>query len=1277
MLHGHLKKTASLFSVFLFSAWFSAHSTIPEIKRVVVIGVDGMGGFYLNQNKAKIPNLDALKTSGAWTYIHMRNTSPGISLPNWFSMAAGTEPAGCGVTTNTWHRPSGFNWPTMYGKLFESIPDFKTAVFAQWPVYLEVVESGTAVTETGGDESEIMDKAVRHFLESRPQLIFIHLNIVDVAGHTSGWGSSQYYAAIETADALIGRMVGAVRGSSMAGETAIVVTADHGGIGKNHNEGGGDPLVPENSAVPFIISGPGVRRTSLDRQIIGRELRIFDLAPTMLYVFGVCQPIQWTGLPVTEAFSKALSEPVDLTAKAAGQNRIDLAWTNTSRNHTGFRIERKTTGGSYKEIATVGSSQTVYTDAGLTGGFYTYRVRSTDGTGQSDCSNEASAAVGVLMRDDFSGAQLQGWSVVDQGKQEAPSAWKTDRGEAAQSSNLFDALASTAGRLGTYIYRNSPSAFSWSGYAVDVKVRSLDDDGIGIMFSYRDVNNYYRFEMDSQRKFRRLIRKVKGVVTLLASAQTGYTADRMYAIHAEASDGSIRVKVDGMDQFGGAVADDALPGGTVALYCWGNAGSYFDDLTVTAVTPELAVPAAPAALTASAGGSRIDLAWSSASRNHSGFKIERRPAGGPYAEIAATGSGQTSYSDALDLAAGAAYSYRVRAYNETGNSDYSNEASAVAGLLMRDDFSGARLQGWSAVDQGKMEGPSAWKTDRGEAVQSSNVYDALTSSADRVGTYVYWNATPALTWSNYSLDVKLRAADDDGIGIMFYYGDINNYYRFEMDSQRKFRRLIGKVKGVATLLASSQTGYTKNRTYSIHAEASGGTIRVKVDGDEQFGGAVADQALPGGTVALYCWGNAGSYFDDAVVTSLALSVPASAPISVLPSAPAGLTAKIATGAGIALTWTASSPVPAGYHIERKQQGGAYAEIGTAGQDQTAYSDASELASGTAYAYRVRAYNEAGNSEYSNEAAVTVPAAAEWLRDDFNDGNLAGWSTVDQGMTEGPSKWSSWNAAVLQSSNCYDNLSAVAGRLGTYACWNATSALTWSNYSLDVKLRAADDDGIGVMFYYRDPNNYYRFEMDSQRKFRRLIKKVNGVVTLLAGNQSGHVMNQTYAIRVEVYAGSIRVKVDGKEQFGGAVPDQALPGGSVALYCWGNAGSIFDDVVVTSLNTVLQKARENDFAQPGRAIPDLFAMAQNYPNPFNPSTVIDYSLPEAGDVRIQIYDDLGREIRTLVNEAGKPPGFYTAIWNGKNRHGMNVPTGMYLCRIMFRGQAVTRKMTLVK
>lgn len=79
------------------------------------------------------------------------------------------------------------------------------------------------------------------------------------------------------------------------------------------------------------------------------------------------------------------------------------------------------------------------------------------------------------------------------------------------------------------------------------------------------------------------------------------------------------------------------------------------------------------------------------------------------------------------------------------------------------------------------------------------------------------------------------------------------------------------------------------------------------------------------------------------------------------------------------------------------------------------------------------------------------------------------------------------------------------------------------------------------------------------------------------------------------------------------------------------------------------------------IPTEFELHQNYPNPFNPETHIMYAIPIHSFVNITIYDLRGRRIVELVDET-KAPGNYIEVWPGRNSTGINVATGMYVCRM---------------
>jgi len=92
---------------------------------------------------------------------------------------------------------------------------------------------------------------------------------------------------------------------------------------------------------------------------------------------------------------------------------------------------------------------------------------------------------------------------------------------------------------------------------------------------------------------------------------------------------------------------------------------------------------------------------------------------------------------------------------------------------------------------------------------------------------------------------------------------------------------------------------------------------------------------------------------------------------------------------------------------------------------------------------------------------------------------------------------------------------------------------------------------------------------------------------------------------------------------------------------------------------------------GGSTVEQYKLDQNYPNPFNPSTKISYSIKEEGLVTLKVYDVLGKEIATLVNE-NKPKGIYEAEFNA-----LQLPSGMYIYKIQAGSFTDAKKMLLTK
>jgi len=88
-------------------------------------------------------------------------------------------------------------------------------------------------------------------------------------------------------------------------------------------------------------------------------------------------------------------------------------------------------------------------------------------------------------------------------------------------------------------------------------------------------------------------------------------------------------------------------------------------------------------------------------------------------------------------------------------------------------------------------------------------------------------------------------------------------------------------------------------------------------------------------------------------------------------------------------------------------------------------------------------------------------------------------------------------------------------------------------------------------------------------------------------------------------------------------------------------------------------------------PVTFELAQNYPNPFNPSTIINYSIPEAGNIRLSVYNLVGEEVAVLVNGFSQAGSFEVTF------DASNLSTGVYLYKLQSANSVQTKKMMLLK
>jgi hypothetical protein len=287
-------------AVLLFLLACTAYAAASEVRTVIIVGVDGLSPRGLDEGVT--PHMNRLLEQGSHTF-QARGVFPTSSSPNWASMIMGAGPEQHGITSNDWRlwnrtilpskEGSSGRFPCVFSETNRQRPDARIAVVYDWGGFGELFDHAVVDLNADTDGPEItMATAVREFKEHWPALLFIHLDHVDGAGHGQGWHTPDYFDAVTRADDRIGDLLEAIDAADAWDSTVVIVTSDHGGVGRSH---GGTTMA--ELEIPWIIAGAGIA----PGRVITRDINTYDTACTAAHLLGLSQHPSWIGRPVTEA----------------------------------------------------------------------------------------------------------------------------------------------------------------------------------------------------------------------------------------------------------------------------------------------------------------------------------------------------------------------------------------------------------------------------------------------------------------------------------------------------------------------------------------------------------------------------------------------------------------------------------------------------------------------------------------------------------------------------------------------------------------------------------------------------------------------------------------------------------------------------------------------------------------------------------------------------------------------------------------------------------------
>jgi len=303
-----------LFPVLALAALFGCGPKEPSAEYVIILGFDAMSS--LGVQRAATPNFNYMIENGAVS-LHTRCIRETSSSQNWMTMVSAAPIEMHGVFTNSWKPGMGENFPpaltngiglfpTIFDVIREQKPELKQYAFVEWTAEtrmydMEAFDSSYVHGVYPGLDTykDVLDKAFTKYLEDRPEMMFVSIDITDHMGHTFGHESDEYLGCVSEMDSLTGVFVRELEARGWMKNTVIIVTADHGGLGPGH---GGDSMA--EFEIPIILYGAGVTKG----KVMKHTNMIYDVGATAAGLLGVELPWECRGKMLTEAFSPADSE---------------------------------------------------------------------------------------------------------------------------------------------------------------------------------------------------------------------------------------------------------------------------------------------------------------------------------------------------------------------------------------------------------------------------------------------------------------------------------------------------------------------------------------------------------------------------------------------------------------------------------------------------------------------------------------------------------------------------------------------------------------------------------------------------------------------------------------------------------------------------------------------------------------------------------------------------------------------------------------------------------
>ena len=656
----------------------------------------------------------------------------------------------------------------------------------------------------------------------------------------------------------------------------------------------------------------------------------------------------------------APAKPSALTAVVISKSEILLSWNDNSNNEASFVIQRSLNGTSWSEVASVNENVTSYSDTGLSPATsYQYRVVARNSYGDSTATTKYVVTTLPNVPDGPSNLIVKN---VSQTQIEL---------------NWLDNSNNEDG----YVVQRSLDATNWTTIATlaTPNVESYINTGLsaGTKYYYKVYAYNTGGNSESITESVTTLRNAPSAPSGLSSMVSGLDITLTWSDNSGTEDG---FKIE-RSLYGSKVFQQiATVNSNVTLYtdtnlssatqyeyrirAYNEGGNSAYSNTISATT--MAAPNVPTNLVGTAvTESRIDISWDDNSLDETIFKVERTDdSGATWTQITTTLADEPSYKD-YSVTTGTTYSYRVRAYNAVGNSAYSNTItlSPLSVPLAPNNLT-ATAVGPNQID-------IAWSDNSSDEVGFKLQRTTDPSSSMSWGT-IYTAAAGETSYSDTSV-----TGNTTYYYRIFAYNDVGNSGYSDTNSDTTPPNIPTAPNNLAAIASELNITLTwsdnsDNETgFKLERSITGSGVWTQIASIAANTGFYGDTGLSAGTSYSYrirSYNISGNSNYSTTATAVTLAVP---------SAPLYLSANTLSSTEITVSWTDSSSNETGFKIERSPNGSVWTQIATVSSNVTSYIDTG-LTPETSYYYRARAYNAAGNSDYSNtDTSITLqsPPAA--------------------------------------------------------------------------------------------------------------------------------------------------------------------------------------------------------------------------------------------------------------------------------------------------------------